>query len=83
MAEGMKTVLITGSGRGIGEETLIYLCSCPAPLQYIKGEFRHQVLVKLRRSRESGMLLELMGAFARSWEGNSLPVFEINPQNML
>jgi len=83
-AEALRSLLLRFmQERGIGEETLIYLCSCPAPLQYIKGEFRHQVLVKLRRDKESGMLLELMGAFTRSWEGSSLPVFEVNPQNML
>ena len=75
--------------QGVDPDALIYLCACPAPLQYIKGEFRRQVLVKIRRGegeeagRASKKLLDLMGAFARSWEGPSQPHFEVNPQNML
>jgi primosomal protein N' (replication factor Y) len=70
--------------QGYDPETLIYISDHPAPLHFLRGEYRHQVLLKLRRSEQGNRLLELVLSFGdakrRAGEHFSL---EINPQNML
>lgn len=62
-------------------------CISPIPLRpwrFLRGEFRHQVILKLRRTEASEEILQLIGAFARAKRQEGVaPNMEINPQNMI
>ena len=70
--------------RGLERQTLLYIANTPAPLHFLRGEFRHQVILKLRRTEASEEILQLVGAFARAKRQEGVcPNMEINPQNMI
>lgn len=67
----------------IPHHTLIYLSHHKAPIHLLMGEYRYQVIVKLKRSAGAEIVMALMNAFAtaKRSEGFS-PAMELNPQNM-
>ena len=68
----------------LAPETLIYIASTDAPLHYLRGENRNQVILKLRRSEDGEKLLELIRDFAREKRTQGImAALEINPQNMI
>lgn len=66
------------------ENSLVYLRAMPAPIGFIKEEFRFQVLAKLLRTPGAERAVALLGVFCRDYEAKGcLLSMEANPQNML
>ena len=84
-AESAKSLLQRELAKTAGEEeTLVYLRAMPAPIGFIKGEFRHQVLMKLLRTPAAERAMALLGVFCREYEAKGCVLtLEVNPQNML
>lgn len=67
-----------------GEEALVYLRAMPAPIGFIKDEYRFQVLFKLLRNPAAERAVSLLGVFCRDYEAKGCQfTMETNPQNML
>ncbi|MGI6151814.1 MAG: replication restart helicase PriA [Christensenellales bacterium] len=67
-----------------GEQSLVYLRAMPAPIGFIKDEYRFQVLIKLLRTPAAERAMALLSVFCREYEAKgSLLALETNPQNML
>ncbi len=84
-AESAKSLIQRELAKEPGEEdTLVYLRAMPAPIGFIKEEFRFQVLAKLLRTPAAERAIALLGVFCRDYEAKGcLLSMEANPQNML
>ena len=84
-AEGAKSLLqLKLAELGEDEKTVVYLRPMPAPIGYIKDEYRFQVLIKLLRNPEAEKLVSLLNEFCRGYPARGVSLsMDADPQNML
>lgn len=69
--------------KGLDPATLLYISAHASPLHYLRGVYRYQVVVKLKRNEDSNILMAAMSSFARmALQEGDWNRMEINPQNM-
>ena len=73
--------VLHGKGAKLGEIAFIY--AMPAPIRRISAKYRHHVLIKLARTKNTKLLLDAIYACADEFEGESLMNVEVNPNDML
>ena len=68
---------------GMEISALLYSSAHAAPLHWLREEYRHQIILKLRRTEHTPQLFQAMAWFARTKrEQGCFAVMEINPQSM-
>lgn len=68
----------------LDRKSLLYVSAHAAPLHFLRGQYRHQAVLKLLRNENSAPILSRITAFARNKRKQGfLPSMEINPQNMV
>ena len=65
------------------QDVLLYLSAHASPLHWLRGEYRHQVVLKLRRTAHTSDLLRAIVSYAKAQRDEPyLPIMEVNPQSM-
>lgn len=78
----MQRIEQTLEKRGANEKELLFVIPGAAPIKRKQGMYRYQVLIKLKRSSNTHVILNQIYAYADANKSGTFAFVEVNPVNM-